>query len=89
MNNRQLSIYVGTCCKKYRQKLGYTQQEVAFEIGTTRENVAKFESGQNRNYSILLWYVFYDMDINEVVRSFIYEVVEKYGNESKRDLKPE
>jgi transcriptional regulator with XRE-family HTH domain len=77
VNNKQFCIYIGTCCKKYRQKLGYTQQEVAFEIGTTRENVAKFEGGQNRNYSILLWYVNYDMNINKVVK--------QYGNESKRD----
>ena len=71
MNNRQLSIYIGSCCNKFRHMLGYTQQEVAFEIGTTRDNIAKFESGQNRNYSILLWYVFYDMDINEHIRKML------------------
>lgn len=87
MNTRQFCIYIGSCCKKYRQKLGYTQNEVAFELGTTRENVAKFESGRNRNYSILLWYVYYGLNINEVVTSLIHEVVEQYGNESKRDIK--
>lgn len=74
--NKQFSVYIGTCCKRYRQKIGYTQQEMAFELGTTRENVAKFESGLNRNYTILLWYVFHDMDINKVVTSYV--------NESKR-----
>lgn len=77
MNTRQLSIYIGTCCKKYRQKIGYTQQETAFMIGTTRENIAKFESGKNRNYMILLWYIFHGMNLNEVLA--------RYGNESKRD----
>lgn len=77
MNTRQFSIYIGSCCKKFRHMLGYTQQEVAFELGTTRENVAKFESGQNRNYVILLWYVLHDMKINEAVTD--------YANESKRD----
>ena len=79
MNNRNFSVYIGTCCKRHRQKIGYTQQEMAFELGTTRENIAKFESGNNRNYTILLWYVFHDMDINEVVTSYV--------NESKRCAK--
>ena len=77
MNNRQLSIYVGSCCKKYRHMLGYTQQEVAYELGTTRDNIAKFESGQNRNYLILLWYVLHDFKIHEVVLAYVHE--------SKRD----
>lgn len=77
MNNRHLSIYIGSCCKKFRHKLGYTQQETAFMIGTTRENIAKFESGKNRNYMILLWYIFHGMNLNEVL--------DQYGNESKRD----
>lgn len=79
MNNKMFSVYIGTCCKRYRQKIGYTQQETAFELGTTRDNIAKFESGMNRNYAILLWYVFHDMDIKEVLY--------KYVNESKRDTK--
>lgn len=79
MNTRQFSIYIGSCCKKFRHMLGYTQQEVAFELGTTRENVAKFESGQNRNYVILLWYVVHDMKIHKAVTDYV--------NESKRDIK--
>lgn len=73
MNTRQFSIYIGSCCKKFRHMLGYTQQEVAFELGTTRENVAKFESGQNRNYVILLWYVLHDMKINKAVTDYVNE----------------
>jgi transcriptional regulator with XRE-family HTH domain len=61
--------------------LGYTQQEVAYELGTTRDNIAKFESGQNRNYMILLWYIFHGMNLNEVLS--------QYGNESKRDFTAE
>jgi transcriptional regulator with XRE-family HTH domain len=81
MNNRQLSIYVGMCCKKFRHMLGYTQQEVAFEIGTTRDNIAKFESGQNRNYLILLWYVLHDFKIHEAVMTYV--------NESERNFTAE
>lgn len=81
MNTRQFSIYIGSCCKKFRHMLGYTQQEVAFELGTTRENVAKFESGQNRNYVILLWYVLHDMKINKAVTD--------YANESQGRSKTE
>lgn len=71
--NKQFSVYIGTCCKRYRQKIGYTQQEMAFELGTTRENIAKFESGQNRNYVILLWYVLHDMKINKAVSDYVNE----------------
>lgn len=81
MNTRQFSIYIGSCCKKFRHMLGYTQHEVAFELGTTRENVAKFESGQNRNYVILLWYVLHDMKINKAVTD--------YANESQGRSKTE
>ena len=78
MNTKKFAIYIGSYCKKFRHMLGYTQQEVAFQLGTTRENIAKFESGQNRNYIILLWYVLHDMKINEVVTSYV--------NEGKRNL---
>ena len=74
--NKQFSVYIGTCCKRYRQKIGYTQQEMAFELGTTRENIAKFESGHNRNYTILLWYVMHGLAIDVVVGMYV--------NESKR-----
>jgi hypothetical protein len=50
-------------------------------IGTTRENIAKFESGQNRNYMLLLWYIFHGMNLNEVLS--------QYGNESQRYSKAE
>lgn len=73
----KFNTYIGTCCKKYRQKIRYTQMEAALEIGTTRDNIAKFESGYNRNYMILLWYIFHGMNLNEVLT--------QYGNESKRD----
>ena len=81
MNTRQFSIYIGSCCKKFRHMLGYTQQEVAFELGTTRENVAKFESGQNRNYVILLWYVLHDMKINKAVTDYVNESQGRYKTE--------
>lgn len=76
MDIRQFTVYIGTCCKRYRQKIGYTQQEMAFELGTTRENIAKFESGNNRNYTILLWYVMHGLAIDVVVGMYV--------NESKR-----
>ena len=81
MNTRQFSIYIGSCCKKFRHMLGYTQQEVDFELGTTRENVAKFESGQNRNYVILLWYVLHDMKINKAVTDYVNESQGRYKTE--------
>lgn len=73
MYTKHFAIYIGSTCKKFRHMLGYTQQEVAFELGTTRENVAKFESGQNRNYIILLWYVLHDMKIDKAVTDYVNE----------------
>jgi transcriptional regulator with XRE-family HTH domain len=79
--DNRISTYVGLACKKLRQEMTKTQSDVAFDLGTTRENIAKFESGKNRNYMILLWYVIMGLDIEKVVSDYV--------NESERNLKPE
>jgi transcriptional regulator with XRE-family HTH domain len=79
--DNRISTYIGLACKKLRQEMSTTQSDVAFDLGTTRENVAKFESGKNRNYMILLWYVIMGLDIEKVVSDYV--------NESERYSKAE
>ena len=75
--DNHMCTYVGLACKKLRQELSTTQSDVAFDLGTTRENIAKFESGKNRNYMILVWYIIMGLDFDKVVTSYV--------NESKRN----
>ena len=48
---------IGRVCAKVRRAKGYTQLQVAFDIGYAPENVSAFECGRNDNLRIFLWYL--------------------------------
>ena len=48
---------IGKRCANFRRLIGYSQQQVANELGYTRTNISMFENGKNYNMNILLWYL--------------------------------
>lgn len=48
---------IGNVCRYIRISKGYTLCKVADDLCYTAQNIANFESGFNRNYDILLWYI--------------------------------
>lgn len=44
-------------CKRYRNDLGVTQLEVAYETHYSVENISAFENGRNDSLMIFLWYL--------------------------------
>lgn len=52
-----MNLYnLGKVCKEHRKALGVSQDIVANETGYTRQNISKFENGNNINVIILGWY---------------------------------
>lgn len=50
--------YIGAMCANYRRYYTeFSQQEVADDIGCSREAVSKFERGRVCNGVIFLWYI--------------------------------
>lgn len=58
---------IGDACRRYRKYIGYTQSEVAAELGFTGKAISGFECGRSYNAIILLWYVYHGIDLREVV----------------------
>lgn len=52
-----MNITIGRKCANFRRSIGYSQQQVAEELGYTRSNISMFENGKNYNMVILLWYL--------------------------------
>lgn len=52
-----MDITIGRKCAKFRRSIGYSQQQVADELGYSRTNISMFENGRNYNMVILLWYL--------------------------------
>lgn len=52
-----MNLYnMGQVCREHRKILGLSQDVVANETGYTRQNISKFENGNNINVIILAWY---------------------------------
>lgn len=50
--------YIGGMCATYRRYFTYkSQDDVAYEVGCSRESVSKFERGRVCNAIIFLWYI--------------------------------
>lgn len=50
--------YIGAMCANYRRYYtDFSQQEVADDVGCSREAVSKFERGRVCNGVIFLWYI--------------------------------
>lgn len=59
---------IGRMCREFRENyLGISRSEAARQIGFTAENVRKFETGENDNYTILLWYIAHGLNVDEVM----------------------
>ena len=48
---------LGKNCAFIRKRLGYTQKQVADELGYSVENISAFENGRNDNGRIYDWYI--------------------------------
>lgn len=59
---------IGRNCKAFRERLGYFQQDVADDLGYSKENISSFENGRNDNYKVLLWYVLKGIKIEELLK---------------------
>lgn len=44
-------------CRDYRKFLGFTQQQVAKDVGVSHQSVSDFERGNNNSAEIFAWYV--------------------------------
>lgn len=44
-------------CIKFRHEMGYTQAQVASELGYSQTNISEFESGRSSSFRVLLWYL--------------------------------
>lgn len=52
-----MEMTIGRKCANFRRLIGYSQQQVADELGYSRNNISMFENGKNYNMMILLWYL--------------------------------
>lgn len=48
---------IGLQCKEFREKIGYTQFDVAKELDCSKENISAFETGRNNSAIIYNWYI--------------------------------
>lgn len=55
-NGVDLSV-LGLACKEFRKAEGYTQTDVANDLGLSRELISGFECGRSKNLHILSWYL--------------------------------
>ena len=52
-----MDITIGRKCANFRRSIGYSQQQVANDLGYSRTNISMFENDRNYNMVILLWYL--------------------------------
>lgn len=52
---------LGQRCAEHRRKYGFTQQQVADELGYSVYNISAFENGRNDSSKILAWYLDHGM----------------------------
>lgn len=57
MNNNDLLIKIGECCRRAREDDHITQKQMAVYCGVCQQNISKFEAGLNNNCSILFRYM--------------------------------
>lgn len=54
-------------CQSYRMEHGYTQADVAKDLGCSIENVSAFENSRNDNFLNFLWYICKGMTVPEIL----------------------
>lgn len=57
---------IGKLCKRYRQYIGYTQEQVAKELRCSSSNISAFERGKINNMEILFWYIEKGLDLEQI-----------------------
>lgn len=57
MNNNDLLIKIGECCRTAREHDRITQKQMASFCEVSQQNISKFEAGQNNNCFILFKYM--------------------------------
>lgn len=58
---------IGKRCQEFRLSLGYTQDDVGYILGYSRETISMFENGKNDNLLIFLWYISMGMNIHSIL----------------------
>lgn len=61
-----LFMKIPLACKLFRISKGFTQKQIADDLGYSVENISAFECGRNNNYKILLWYVKHGFNMSNV-----------------------
>ena len=64
INLRRLGRY----CQYARKLAGWTQAQIALEIGCDVRNVSQFENGYTTSWRILSWYIQNDLINNEIIK---------------------
>ena len=64
INRRKL----GRLCKERRINAGWTQTEIALDIGCDVRCISQFECGYTTSWKILSWYMLNDIITNDMVR---------------------
>ena len=59
---------LGKICQENRKRAGWTQNEIALDIGCDMRCVSQFESGYTTSWRILSWYLLNDMLDSDTVK---------------------
>lgn len=65
---------LGAECQKYRIEQRYTQQDIAFDTGYTKELISAFERGLNNNAFVLFWYVKHGFNVEKFMEKYMGEI---------------
>lgn len=68
INRRKL----GKIAQNRRKIKGWSQQQIALEIGCDIRSISQFERGYTSSWRILAWYLINDIIDNDVVRKCGY-----------------
>ena len=69
-----LLFKLGAECQNFRIDHGYTQREIAFDTGYTKELISSFERGLNNNAFVFFWYVKHGFNVVEFMEKYRGEI---------------
>lgn len=62
---------LGKLCQERRWKMGFTQSDIAKEIGCDGRSISQFECGNTTSWRILKWYLLNDILTNEILKGVL------------------
>lgn len=62
------SVNVGNLCKRWRILNNIPVSAIAMDLDYSIQNIRKFESGENNNMTILLWYIEHGFKVDQFRR---------------------